>query len=322
MNRRKRSESGWLVAFGAATVVAACGGEPPDVGALPTVYAPAAEDIEVLALGTRQTFGDLLYEHMSANEQASFLLAFREHASPRRMRPSTEVTFRYLPDGGPLRGVDVEIDADQTVRLDRDELGWRSELIRTPVYVDTLYSTGEVESDLWSAVVHNPELGSLTFADRNELIDHLDGVFQWQVDFFRQIRVGDTYRFAFQREVRPDGSMRSGRLLAAEFVNSGTPYHAIFFDPNGDGDGSYYDLEGESVRRAFLLRPLTFRRISSRFQSGRLHPVLQTWRAHREWISPRTAGPRSWRPRTGSSFIVDGRGASATPSRSGTRTAG
>ena len=88
-------------------------------------------------------------------------------------------------------------------------------------------------------------------------------------------------RAAFEREVRPDGSMRAGRLLAAEFVNSGTPYHAIYFDPNGDGQGSYFDLEGESVRRAFLLKPLSYRRISGRFVNSRRHPVLNTIRAHR-----------------------------------------
>ena len=75
--------------------------------------------------------------------------------------------------------------------------------------------------------------------------------------------------------------MRAGRLLAAEMVNRGTPYYALWFDPNGDGDGSYYDLEGNSVRRSFLLKPLTYRRISSTFTNSRFHPILKTWRAHR-----------------------------------------
>jgi murein DD-endopeptidase MepM/ murein hydrolase activator NlpD len=127
----------------------------------------------------------------------------------------------------------------------------------------------------------NPALSTMAAADRNEMIHHLDQVFQWQVDFYRQIQSGDTYRFVVQREVRPDGSMRSGRLLAAELVNAGEPVHAIWFDPNGDGQGSYFDIEGESVRRAFLLKPLEFRRISSRFTNSRLHPVLNTWRSHR-----------------------------------------
>ncbi|MDA0328397.1 MAG: M23 family metallopeptidase [Gemmatimonadetes bacterium] len=259
----------------------ACGMDVPDVGALPVVYVPPAEKVEILSLGRGQTFGQLLDGTINANEQASLLLAFQDHASPRRMRQGTEITLRYLPDEGWLRGVDVAISPDQTIRLDRDVVGWHSDLIETPIYVDTLFASGEIETVLWSAVVNNPILAGLTFEDRNRLIDHLDRVFQWQVDFSRQIRVGDTYRFAFEREVRPDGSMRAGKLLAAEFVNSGTPYHAVYFDPNGDGQGSYFDLDGLSVRRAFLLKPLAYRRISGRFTNSRYHPVLNTWRAHR-----------------------------------------
>ena len=173
------------------------------------------------------------------------------------------------------------MNSDETVRLARTEAGWASETIRTPTYVDTVFAAGEIETVLWTAVVRNPKLQGIPVADRNRLIDYLDRVFQWQVDFSRQIRVGDTYRFAFERQVRPDGSMRTGRLLAAELVNQGTAYHAIWFDPNGDGEGSWFDLEGKSVRRAFLLKPLEYRRISSRYTSGRFHPVLQRWRAHR-----------------------------------------
>jgi len=197
------------------------------------------------------------------------------------MRPGTEVTFRYRTGEEALRGVDVAMNRDETVRLNRTVGGWSSDLIETPVYVDTLVASGEIETVLWTAVVGNPGLSSMPTGDRNRLIDELDQVFQWQVDFSRQIRVGDTYRFAFEREVRPDGSLRGGRLLAAELVNSGAAFHAIWFDPNGDGNGSYFDLDGESVRRAFLLKPLSYRRISSRFTNSRYHPILNTWRSHR-----------------------------------------
>jgi murein DD-endopeptidase MepM/ murein hydrolase activator NlpD len=266
----------------AAGALSACWGEVPDAGRLEVVSVPPAERVEIFSLGRGETFGELLYPTLTPNDQAALLLAFQEHASPRRMRQGTEVTIRYLKDHEEVRGIDVAISPDETVRLDRDALlGWRSELINTPVYVDTLFASGEIETVLWNAVVDNPLLDGLPFEDRNRLIDHLDRVFQWQVDFSRQIRVGDTYRFAFEREVRPDGSMRAGRLLAAEFVNSGTPYHAVYFDPNGDGRGSYFDLEGRSVRRAFLLKPLAYRRISSRYSPGRRHPILNTIRAHR-----------------------------------------
>jgi murein DD-endopeptidase MepM/ murein hydrolase activator NlpD len=264
-----------------AVVASACGLEPPDVGRVGSVYVPAAETMQIYSLSRGETFGELLDPVMSANEQAGLLMAFREHASPRRMRQGTEVTIRYLREDDSLRGVDVALSPDETVRLSRTEVGWASDLIPTPIYVDTLYASGEIENVLWNAVVQNPALATLTYADRNALIDHLDRVFQWQVDFSRQIRVGDTYRFVFEREVRPDGSMRSGRLLAAELTNQGRPFYAVYFDPNDDGRGSYFDLEGQSVRRAFLLKPLAYRRISSRYTNARYHPILQRWRAHR-----------------------------------------
>lgn len=279
--RTERNRSWMCAALAAASMTVACNTEVPDTGRHDTLVVPAAERAEIHTLGRGQTFGGLLYQTIDANEQASLLLAFQEHADPRRLRERTEITLRYLNGEDELRGVDVAISGDETVRIDRDITGWRSTLIETPVYVDTLYASGEITTFFWNSVVENPILDQIRYEDRNALIDHLDRVFQWQIDFSRQIRVGDTYRFAFEREVRPDGSMRAGRLLAAEFVNSGTPYHAIYFDPNGDGRGSYFDLEGQSVRRAFLLKPLSYRRISGRFVNSRRHPVLNTIRAHR-----------------------------------------
>ncbi|HSH76482.1 MAG TPA: M23 family metallopeptidase [Longimicrobiales bacterium] len=270
-----------LVVTSAAIAAAACSAEPPEAGRLDRLHVPPAETVRIHSLRSGQTFGGLLTGVISANEQASLLMAFREHASPRRMRQGTEITLRFLREEDELRGVDVALSPDETLRLSREPLGWKSNLIETPVYIDTLFTSGEIESVLWSAVVRNPALAAMTLEDRNRLIDHLDRVFQWQVDFSRQIQVGDTYRFAFEREVRPDGSMRAGKLLSAELVNSGTPFHAIWFDPNDDGNGSYFDLDGESVRRAFLLKPLAYRRISSRFTNSRFHPILKTWRSHR-----------------------------------------
>ena len=109
----------------------------------------------------------------------------------------------------------------------------------------------------------------------------LDRVFQWQIDFSRELRKGNSFRFAYEREKRPDGSMRSGRLLAAELVNRGRPLHAIWFVPEGEEPGDWSDLEGRSVRRAFLKKPLALSYISSGYANRRFHPILRTWRPHR-----------------------------------------
>jgi murein DD-endopeptidase MepM/ murein hydrolase activator NlpD len=263
-----------------AAAAAGCEDRTPEVGSVDAVRAKPAEEVDVHVIGPGQTLGQVLDLELNYNSQQQLLMAFREQASPRRIRPGTEVAFRYLHDAS-LRGVDVTLSRDQTLRLTRDGDLWQSRMVETPVYTDTVMVAGEVTSSLWESVVANTGLEGTPYQDRVVLVDLLDRVFQWQLDFSRQVQRGDYFRVAFEREVRPDGSMKRGKILAAEFVNVGRPFHAVWFDPNGDGDGSYFDLEGQSVRRAFLLKPLEFRRISSRYSSGRYHPVLNRVRAHR-----------------------------------------
>lgn len=276
---RTTHEMRQIAALGLVAVFSACEATP-DVGTLDVVEARPVEWTDTRQLASGQTFGEVLDEVLSQDDQQALLLAFREQASPRRMKVGTEITFRYARTDA-LRGVDVSLNADETVRLTRDEFGWRSSLVETPVFTDTLLVVGSIEGSLWTSLISNRFLEDVPYNDRGILVDHLDKVFQWQLDFSRQIQPGDGYRVAFERQVRPDGTMRSGHIIAAEFVNLGTAYHAVWFDPNGDGKGSYYDLEGASVRRAFLAKPLEFRRISSRFTNARFHPVLNRWRAHR-----------------------------------------
>lgn len=286
MNRLTRLTSGAFLGIGGIAAFAFLGFGPdltttPDAGMLEAIEARSAERIQVEVLSHGQTFGGMLNRvSLPTSEQQALLLAFREHASPARLRVGTEVSFRYLRHDGGLRGVDVVVNPDELVRLEREVTGWRSSLVETPIWTDTVYVDGTIERDLWSAVVFNPGLAEMPRTDRARVIDLMDRVFQWQLDFSRQIQSGDAYRLAFERQVRPDGSMRTGRILAAELLNRGTALHAIWFDLHGDGIGGYYDLEGESLRRAFLKAPLEFRRISSRFNMNRMHPILNQRRPH------------------------------------------
>jgi murein DD-endopeptidase MepM/ murein hydrolase activator NlpD len=253
----------------------------PDAGALEPLRAASAEEVKVEVLSRGQTFGGILAGvQIPPSEQQSLLLAFREQANPSRMRDGTEITVRWLRGEELVRGIDVAMSPDEVVRLERDELGWRSSTIETPVWVDTVMVAGVIERDLWSAVVLNQDLSHIPMGDRARVIDLMDRVFQWQIDFSRQIQRGDAYRLAFERTVRPDGTMRSGRILAAELVNQGSPLHAVWFDLHGDEVGGYYDLDGESLRRAFIRAPLEYRRISSGFNPSRLHPIHNVRRPH------------------------------------------
>ena len=228
------------------------------------------------------TFGQVLWAAgLEPREHNNLVLAFSEQVNPRRVRSGTEVRIRWRGDPERLARVEVDLDRDRTVHLERAHGGWRSATVTVVTTTDTLLVAGEIRSSLWTAVVSLDALASVPPADRDQVVVRLDRVFQWQIDFSRQLRVGDSFRFAFERERRPDGSMRTGQLLAAELVNQGRSLHAVWFRPDGEEFGDWYDLEGQSVRRAFLKKPLRLAYISSRFTNRRFHPILRTWRAHR-----------------------------------------
>jgi murein DD-endopeptidase MepM/ murein hydrolase activator NlpD len=108
-------------------------------------------------------------------------------------------------------------------------------------------------------------------------------IFSGDIDFHRALRKGD--RFSITYEVlEGDGEpLRAGRVLAAEFVNNGKKFNAMWFAGAAGSTqgkkGSYYTLDGKSLNRAFLASPLEFSRVTSGFKM-RLHPILQTWRQH------------------------------------------
>lgn len=286
MNSLKRSSSRAFLGAGGAVALGLVMLTPglsrtPDAGLLEPLQAETAEQVAVEVLGYGETFGGVLSRALIPNaDQQALILAFQEHASPSRLRVGTEITLRYRRGEADVRAIEVVVSPDELLRLERGDFGWRSTKLETPVWMDTMFVHGEITRDLWSAVVLNPDLEEMPRGDRAQVIDLMDRVFQWQLDFSRQIQSGDSYRLVFERQVRPDGSMRSGRIVAAEIVNRGRPLHAIWFDLHDDGVGGYYDLEGESLRRAFLKAPLEFRRISSRFNMNRFHPILNTRRPH------------------------------------------
>ena len=65
------------------------------VGFVPPIFAAAPERVELLALKQDETLGELLEGVLDANDQYDFVIALREHAKPRRLRPGTEIAFRW-----------------------------------------------------------------------------------------------------------------------------------------------------------------------------------------------------------------------------------
>lgn len=105
-------------------------------------------------------------------------------------------------------------------------------------------------------------------------------IFGGDIDFHRDLRKGDHFSVAYETVMNSGRPLRSGRILAAEFINDGHRYQAVWFQEK-DGQGGYYTPDGKGLRKAFLRSPLEFSRVTSGFSMSRFHPVLQEWRAHK-----------------------------------------
>lgn len=129
----------------------------------------------------------------------------------------------------------------------------------------------EIQSSLWNALSEAGCDPSLTL--------ELSDIYAWTIDFFG-IQAGDSCKAVFKEYIIDGDSVpyRTGDIIAAYLKNSGEGYYAFSFEQDGRTD--YYDQKGQSLRKAFLKAPLNYRRISSKFSNGRMHPVYHVVRPH------------------------------------------
>lgn len=137
--------------------------------------------------------------------------------------------------------------------------------------VTTHRRTGEgtITSSLWNAMID----GGMSPALAMDLSD----MYAWTIDFFG-LQEGDSFRVLYDERFVDTVSIGNGRIWGAIFTHSGKEYYAI---PFKQGDKiTYWDENGNSLRKGFLKAPLKFSRISSKFSNSRLHPVLKIRRPH------------------------------------------
>ena len=161
--------------------------------------------------------------------------------------------------------------------IERTPQGFASRLESAPLVASSRLASGTIHSSLFAATddAGLPDAIAIQLAE----------IFSGDIDFRRALRKDDRFNVVYE-VLEGDGEpMRTGRVLSAEFVNAGKAFQVMWFQPPGQDDhgaalkGSYYTLDGQSLRRAFLSSPVEFSRVSSGF-SMRFHPILQKWRAH------------------------------------------
>lgn len=138
----------------------------------------------------------------------------------------------------------------------------------------------DIEIELVKGIISTSLFEAITeIGEEPELAMNLAGIFAWDIDFILDIRSGDHFQALVEKRSRDGKPAGYGQILAAEFTNQAKTYRAFLFH-DGERPESYYDENGENVRKMFLRAPLSFSHISSGFSMRRLHPVTKTWKSH------------------------------------------
>jgi len=172
-------------------------------------------------------------------------------------------------------GIDVYYQIDGLTRLhlhqSAQQNDWNADITKRTINSRQHVAAASIEDSLFSAAA------AAGLDDRTTM--NLVDIFSWDIDFARDIRKGDSFRVIYEERFDDSGKALGNIILAAEFINQGESFKAVRFE-QADGLANYFTPEGKSMRKSYLKAPVKFSRISSRFQSRRMHPVLGYTRAH------------------------------------------
>ncbi len=275
---RSRALSGVpvVVVVVAAAVIAGCSGcSPSPVESRGTDVPVAVEPLELYhpPVLTEVASGDTLEtvsRRIAGDEWVAWRDALAAEIDPRRLRPGTVFEGTLRPNGV-LEELHVVIDMRSELVFEATEEAIGCTLIEREVTGEVVRLEGVVESSLFAAV------GAA--GGRPALAVGIAEIFRWDVDFLRDLRVGDEFVVLVDEQRIGGEFYRYGTIFAARFVNRDRVMNAVIF-PDDDGRLGYYDLDGAPLRKMFLRSPLTFSRVTSRFSLNRFHPVLKKSMPH------------------------------------------
>ena len=218
-----------------------------------------------------QTMGEILYlNHIDHFEINKIVEKSKGIFDVRRVNTGKKYTVICASDSAKKAQYFIyEIDATNYVVFDlRGELDVYKG--KKPVTVKLKTASGIIKSSLW-----------LTMEEKKlspKLTAELSTIYAWTIDFFK-IQKNDGFRVYYEDKYIDGQYIGIGRLLAAEFTHKGQDFYSFYYREN-ENFGDYYDEQGKTLRKAFLMAPVDYKRISSRYSKRRKHPVTGRWKGH------------------------------------------
>jgi len=196
-----------------------------------------------------------------------------------RLRTGQPYSIELTSDGQLVSFV-YQSDRDHELRIEREGDGFTSRLIEPQYDVQLEVLEGVIQDNLISAV--------LTARGNYQLAIDLERVFAWQINFFKDLRTGDSFKILVEKRFLKKQFSDFGQIKAATFQLRRKNLRAVYFKPERK-NGGFYTPEGQSLKKQFLKSPLKYTRITSRFTRKRFHPIYKKHMSHQavDYAAPR-----------------------------------
>ena len=287
----KRIKLHWLaIASGIlALVLFLAVNETPQAETRPVVLSTITEEVSLPLPSPTLDRNEAFWQIEQVRQDDTLLTLFR------RMNIRDEDAIKFLMLSPDAHALNTQLIPGHTVETKTNAQGkllyLEYELDAENILVAGLTSGGyvvatkklllESQQVLKSAVIRDTLFGATDDAGiPDQIAIQIAEILSSEIDFYQDLRSGDRFHVIYEAFYNAGEMMKTGNVLAVEFVNNGTTYQAIHF---GDASGkyAYYTPEGKSLHKTFLRSPLEYTRISSSFSAGRYHPILQRMKAHR-----------------------------------------
>jgi len=239
------------------------------------VTAPDQAPGQTIKLGDGDTMVAALLRHDIPSDTAYEITAALEAAGAnlRSLRPGDSFQLHRDDDARPTMLVHAPSAWLRFKAINRDGR-WKVERSTTKPEIRVEMRQGEVKNSLWDAV----ESGAIAPSALLDLVQ----IFESEFDFTADTQPGDRFNILIETRYADGVPVDFGRILAAQYVSGEQTLTGIgFATPGGAPERlSYYDAQGNSLKKMFLRSPLEFSRISSGFTYRRPHPVLGGVRPH------------------------------------------
>lgn len=238
----------------------------------PSKPAPATPQWQTLTVQSGDSLSSLLHPlGIGAGQIDALLKGDDKLKRLTRLRPgeALEVTVN---DSGSLTSVRYHPSKVETLTARLTGGGWNVRLSQREYQKQTRFAQADITGSLF--------LAGAAAGVTDRLTMQLANLFAWDVDFALDIRKGDRFRILYEELYLDGEKVGEGDILMAEFWNQGRHLTAFRYETLS-GDVEYLNITGDSMRKEFIRTPVAFSRVSSRFNPGRKHPVLNRIRAHK-----------------------------------------